>query len=76
MLKCEFFGRKKQFIFVNRVIESHSRPYRKIKKNIIRVKFSFKFCRIGIKQLSGCVILNLGYHFNLVSLSHNVSRIK
>ena len=36
------FGRRKKFIFVNRVIESHSRAIKtKIKKNIIRVKFSF-----------------------------------
>ena len=35
-----------------------------------------KSCQIGIKQLSGYVILNLGYPFCLAFLSHNVSRIK
>ena len=37
---------EKKFIFVNRVIESHCRPIKENEKNIIRVKFSFKFTEL------------------------------
>ena len=46
-------------------------------KNLPRFDWHYiKSCQIGIKRISGCVILNLGYHLCLASLSYNVSRIK
>ena len=46
-------------------------------KNLPRFDWHYiKSYQIGIKRVSGCVILNLGYHLCLASLIHTVSRIK
>ena len=63
MLKCEFWG-KKQFIFVNSVIEPYSRPIKVKKENIIRVKFSFKYATL----IGECFLRDVGAYFTVTEI--------